>query len=297
MRAIYDVISGPAGPRDWNRLRSLCVPEARLTSTAKGPGSESEPVRLLTVDDYVQRGGRFFSTHPFYESAIVNRVQRFGNIAQVLSSYASSSGPTEKPFARGINSFQLFNDGTRWWVLSILWDEESPTNPLPTEMSNKPSSPVSQRHPELLCERPASAQQANQFPPNESTRKESPRSLCPHLCVLRVESFLAFPQPTYPTNRRRYYPASPIHTNRRERKTVVTFPLYRPFQKILRALSREVPSTRQISAWPSPGARTMCSGSNSLHTRPFAPSPSRQALPPWLCPRQFCSAGPPEFPG
>jgi hypothetical protein len=144
MRAIYDVISGPAGPRDWNRLRSLCVPEARLTSTVKGPGSESEPVRLLTVDDYVQRAGKFFSTHPFYESAIVNRVQRFGNIAQVFSSYASSSGPTEKPFARGINSFQLFNDGTRWWVLSILWDEESPTNPLPTEMSSKPSSPVSQ---------------------------------------------------------------------------------------------------------------------------------------------------------
>src|ERR1700704_317915 len=77
LRAIYDVISGPPGPRDWNRFRSLFAPEARLTSTAKGPDNQSEPVRLLSVDDFVQRAGTYFNTHPFFESAIVNRVQRF----------------------------------------------------------------------------------------------------------------------------------------------------------------------------------------------------------------------------
>jgi hypothetical protein len=142
LRAIYDVISGPAGGRDWNRFRSLCVPEARLTSTAKNAASSAP--RLLTVDDYIQRAGKYFSTHGFYESAIVNRVQRFGNIAQVFSSYESRNVPNEKPLARGINSIQLFYDGSRWWVLSILWDEESPTNPLPPEMGTKPSSPVSE---------------------------------------------------------------------------------------------------------------------------------------------------------
>jgi hypothetical protein len=25
---------------------------------------------------------------------------------------------------RGINSIQLFNDGTRWWVVNIFWDSE-----------------------------------------------------------------------------------------------------------------------------------------------------------------------------
>jgi hypothetical protein len=141
LRAVYDVISGPAGERDWNRFHSLCAPEARLTGTAKSAGS-SEP-RLFTVDEYIQRAGKYFTTHGFYESAIVNRVQRFGNIAQVFSSYESRNAPSEKPFARGINSVQLFYSGSRWWVLSILWDEESAANPLPPEMAAKPSSPIS----------------------------------------------------------------------------------------------------------------------------------------------------------
>jgi hypothetical protein len=142
LRAVYDVISGPAGARDWNRFHALCVPEARLTSTTKSAASSAP--RLLTVDEYIQLAEKYFTTHAFYESPIVNRVQRFGNIAQVFSSYESRNAPNEKPFARGINSIQLFYDGSRWWVLSILWDEESPANPLPPEMATKPSSPVSE---------------------------------------------------------------------------------------------------------------------------------------------------------
>ena len=130
--AIYDVISGPAGDRDWNRFRSLFVPEARLTSVTRKNGG---PVRLLDVDGYARGAGSYFKTHAFYESAIVNRVQSFGSIAQVFSSYASRNAPGEKPFARGVNSIQLFNDGTRWWVLSILWDEETPANPLPPDLA------------------------------------------------------------------------------------------------------------------------------------------------------------------
>jgi hypothetical protein len=142
LRALYNVISGPAGVRDWNRFRSLFAPDARLTSTAKSATSTAP--RLMTLDDYIQRAGKFFATHGFYESAIVNRVQKFGNIAQVFSSYESRYAPDEKPFTRGINSIQLFYDGSRWWVLSVLWDEESSANPLPPEMATKPSSPISQ---------------------------------------------------------------------------------------------------------------------------------------------------------
>jgi hypothetical protein len=130
--AIYDVISGPAGDRDWNRFRSLFVPEARLTSATQKNGG---PVRLLDVEGYARGAGGYFKTHAFYESAIANRIQRFGNIAQVFSSYASRTAPNEKPFARGVNSIQLFNDGSRWWVISILWDEETPTNPLPPDLA------------------------------------------------------------------------------------------------------------------------------------------------------------------
>jgi hypothetical protein len=132
LKTIYDVISGPAGDRDWNRFRSLFVPEARLTSATR---RDNGPVRLLDVEGYARGAGGYFKTHAFYESAIANRMQKFGNIAQVFSSYASRTAPNERPFARGVNSIQLFNDGSRWWVLSILWDEESPANPLPPDLA------------------------------------------------------------------------------------------------------------------------------------------------------------------
>jgi hypothetical protein len=143
MFAIYDVISGPPGERDWNRFRSLFVPEGRLTSTVKHETSDS--IRLLTVEDYVNGAGKYFLTNGFFESAIVNKVQRFGNIAQVFSSYESRHAASDKPFTRGINSMQLFYDGKRWWVLSILWDEESASNPLPKEMAKRCSAPATQQ--------------------------------------------------------------------------------------------------------------------------------------------------------
>jgi hypothetical protein len=40
---------------------------------------------------------------------------------------------TEATVTRGINSIQLMNDGSRWWIVSVFWDAERPDNPLPAE--------------------------------------------------------------------------------------------------------------------------------------------------------------------
>jgi hypothetical protein len=135
--AVYSVISGPAGERDWNRFRSLFVPGATLTSAGKDREGNIH-VRPRTAEEYVKGAGGYFAQHGFFESSIVNRVHTFGNIAHVLSSYESRAAATEAPFARGINSFELAYDGNRWWVVSILWDEERPDNPLPKEFASKP---------------------------------------------------------------------------------------------------------------------------------------------------------------
>jgi hypothetical protein len=132
LAAIYDVISGPAGGRDWNRFRSLFLPQARFTQVSTGPDG-SKVILTWSVEEFVRDAGEVFSKEPFYEKAIVNRPESFGNITQVFSSYESRHSPTDKPFERGINSIQLLNDGTRWWVLSILWDTERAGNPLPAE--------------------------------------------------------------------------------------------------------------------------------------------------------------------
>ena len=139
---LYAVISGPAGDRDWSRFRSLFAANARLTSVTKE--ASEHPAKPMSPDDYINLAGSYFKTHAFYEKPIVNKVDRFGNIVQVFSSYESRNAPNEKPFARGINSIQLFYDQDRWWVLSILWDEETAGTPLPANMAKRSNAPVTQ---------------------------------------------------------------------------------------------------------------------------------------------------------
>lgn len=139
LAALYNVISGPAGERDWNRFRSLFLPSATLTSAGKDREGNIH-VRPRTVEGYVTGAGGYFGQHGFFESPIVSRVQTFGNVAQVFCSYESRGAAGEAPFARGINSIQLAHDGKRWWIVSILWDEERPDNPLPKEFAARPDS-------------------------------------------------------------------------------------------------------------------------------------------------------------
>ena len=121
--ALYATISGPAGERDWGRFRGLFAEGARLIPTAR-PESGPWVPRVLTVDGYIQRTQGYFAQTPFYEREAARVVERYGAIAHVFSTYESRTAPDADPFVRGINSIQLFFDGTRWWVVSVLWDDE-----------------------------------------------------------------------------------------------------------------------------------------------------------------------------
>jgi hypothetical protein len=68
----------------------------------------------------------------FTEREINRVVRRFGNVAHVFSTYEFSSDDGKEK-GRGINSIELFWDGTRWWISSASWDEERPNNPIPKE--------------------------------------------------------------------------------------------------------------------------------------------------------------------
>jgi hypothetical protein len=132
IHAAYDVISGPAGTRDWNRFYSLFAPGARLIRTlhdSTGPAH----LQPMTPHDFATAAGEFFSKNPFYESEIGRESNTFGAVTQAFSAYQSKHAPSDpKPFARGINSFQLFNDGTRWYIVTIYWDDEQKSgSPIP----------------------------------------------------------------------------------------------------------------------------------------------------------------------
>jgi hypothetical protein len=133
--ATYEVISGPAGKkRDWDRERSLFLSRARLIPTAVEAGRNDVDLapQMLDVEGYIARVEPLIEKRGFYEKEMARRVEQFGQIAHVWSTYESRHDPSDpKPFMRGINSMQLFNDGKRWWIVSIYWQHESAQHSLP----------------------------------------------------------------------------------------------------------------------------------------------------------------------
>ncbi len=132
VKALYDVISGPAGEkRNWDRMRTLFIPEARMMATGKRPdGTMSK--RVMSVEDYIKASGPVLERDGFFEMEISRKTEQYGNIVHLFSTYAAKRmKEDEKPFMRGINSIQLWNDGKRWWIITIFWQAETPDNPLP----------------------------------------------------------------------------------------------------------------------------------------------------------------------
>ncbi len=129
--ATYDVISGPAGPRDWDRFRSFFYPGARLMPSGRDDKGTIS-ARVLTPDEYATRGSQYFSKEGFFERSIANKAELWDHLAHVWSTYESRHAKDDaQPFARGINSFQLIHDGKRWWILSIYWEAEDKDHQLP----------------------------------------------------------------------------------------------------------------------------------------------------------------------
>ena len=141
--ALYDVISGPAGhKRDWDRLRSLFMPGGKMIPVLPRQQGGFAP-RIISPDEYIQRSGELLEKYGFTESEIARRVERYGNIAHVFSTYEGRFQAPDAPVPppRGINSIQLVNDFSRWWVMNIMWEAERPDNKLPEKYLKSATSP------------------------------------------------------------------------------------------------------------------------------------------------------------
>jgi len=131
--AVYASISGPAGqPRDWARFRSLLIPGARLIPSARRtPGTTT--LVVWSAEEYIAAAGAGLERQGFFEREIHRTTEAFGAVLHAFSTYDSKRTPDGQPFARGINSFQLYNDGARWWIVTIFWDAETPDKPIPAK--------------------------------------------------------------------------------------------------------------------------------------------------------------------
>lgn len=139
LTALYDVISGPKGKvRDWDRMRSLFIPDARLIPSRIDKDTQHVDAIVLSIDGYIARSSATMTTNGFFEHSIHNQVEQFGNIAHVWSTYESRHNADDpSPFARGINSIQLLKDGDRYWIVNIFWDSERPDSPIPAKYLEK----------------------------------------------------------------------------------------------------------------------------------------------------------------
>jgi hypothetical protein len=129
---LYSVISGEKGePRDWELMRYLFHPDAKLIPSRKNKEGKIG-ARFITVDEYINTSGNSLIENGFFEKEIHRTENSFGNITQIFSTYESfRSEEDTEPFMRGINSIQLLNDGSRWWIINIYWQSETEENPIP----------------------------------------------------------------------------------------------------------------------------------------------------------------------
>jgi hypothetical protein len=112
------------------------------------PASAGEPTRksdavFLTPDMYVERDDPYFKTHGFFERSIANRVEEFGNLVHVWTTYESRhTAEDARPFTRGINSIQIVHAQGRFWIASTMWDDERSGLTLPKKYLTNNHNPV-----------------------------------------------------------------------------------------------------------------------------------------------------------
>jgi len=133
IQAFYDVISGPAGqPREWSRDRTLYIPGVKFVAMSVKDGT---PVaQVMSHQQFVEDSDPWMVGQGFFEREVHRVTRRFGNIVHVFSTYAfrrTADGPV---LGRGVNSIELFWDGTRWWIAAAIWDGERPDNPIPAAL-------------------------------------------------------------------------------------------------------------------------------------------------------------------
>jgi hypothetical protein len=126
--ALDAAITGRAD-KDRACMKALLIPEARMTVLSiAADGAPS--YKLETLDEWIARvkaRGRAV----LEEKQLKFRIERYGNIAHLWSSYTLQSDG--KQVARGINSIQAIKEAGGWRVTSIMLQAESAAAPLPKE--------------------------------------------------------------------------------------------------------------------------------------------------------------------
>jgi len=137
MKAYYDVVTVKKGGKVSYERDSL------LHITNAGVGmlqidKEGKTVlQYITLKEYHRLSDAYLEKNGFDEKEINRKLEKFGNIYHVWSTYESRNTADGPVIERGINSVELFFDGKRFWITSWIFDSERRDNPIPKEYLEK----------------------------------------------------------------------------------------------------------------------------------------------------------------
>ncbi len=135
MRAFYEVVNiAPDGPRQWSRDRTLYSPWIRFVATGNSSTTGRTEVQVLDHQQLVEETEPLIK-QGFREREIHRSTRSYGHITHIDSTYETEFGLGAKAKkSRGVNSVELYFDGQRWWIASVMWMSEDKDHPIPSEL-------------------------------------------------------------------------------------------------------------------------------------------------------------------
>ncbi len=128
--AYYESVSGHPGKRDAERMQSLFIKGGNMCINRTGDEPVHQFVEELLLTD------RFLTiSNDFFERELSRDTQQFGDMANVISTYGISDAIENTNYsARGVMVFQLIRHNDRWWIVSTMFQRESPEFPLTADL-------------------------------------------------------------------------------------------------------------------------------------------------------------------
>lgn len=137
LNALYQSICFRKGEQPtFESLRALFIPQGLLINNNNPAAPE-----VMSVDRFIEVVQAALATgglEEFHEREIARRIEVFGNIAHIFSTYeARFDSDAKEPFSVGINTIQLVRTSTngneQWLVSSMAWNDETPERPIPAQ--------------------------------------------------------------------------------------------------------------------------------------------------------------------
>ncbi|WP_426668868.1 hypothetical protein ACPPVU_21905 [Mucilaginibacter sp. McL0603] len=131
IKAYYDVVTVKKGGKvSYERDSLIHWPDVSVGSASINKNGKLT-FHYMSLKEYHRRSDAYLEKDGFYEKEISRKVENFGSIYHVWSTYESRNEPGGPIIERGINSIELFFDGTRFWILGWFYDGERKDNPIP----------------------------------------------------------------------------------------------------------------------------------------------------------------------